>query len=387
MTPDTPLSKTTGPDGPTDTVPEKTTGPAESTRTTATTGPRTPLPKAAARPFRLAFPPLSGTLRPRQLAVTAGLVAAVFAALCWHVSIGEYGIPLADVARALTGSGDAGTLLVVQELRLPRAMTGLLAGIAFGMSGALLQTMTRNPLASPDMIGLTQGAGTAVVAGIVLGWDFGLGTQALGLFGALASALIVYGLAWRRGTTGYRIILVGIGVSWICLSATDYLLARGGRFQAQAALGWLVGNLNGRDWQQAEPLAYALAVLVPAALLIGRLMRTLQLGDDVAKGLGTRVQAVLLTGVGLVAFATAAAGPVAFVALAAPQIAQRLCRTAWPPPLAAGLTGAFVVLASDVLARELIPGTELPVGIITGVLGAPVLLWLLIRVNRAGSGG
>lgn len=225
----------------------------------------------------------------------------------------------------------------------------------------------------------------------MLGWDFGLGTQALGLLGALTSALLVYGLAWRRGTTGYRIILVGIGVSWVCLSATDFLLARGGRFQAQAALGWLVGNLNGRDWQQATPLAYALVVLVPAALLIGRLMRTLQLGDDVAKGLGTRVQAVrltvLLTGVGLVAFATAAAGPVAFVALAAPQIAQRLCRTAWPPPLAAGLTGALVVLASDVLARELIPGTELPVGIVTGVLGAPVLLWLLIRVNRAGSGG
>ncbi|MET9256465.1 iron chelate uptake ABC transporter family permease subunit [Streptomyces sp. NPDC003717] len=344
-----------------------------------------------ARPFRLAFPPVSGFLRPRQLAVTLALAAAVFTALCWAVSVGEFGIPLPDVARALTGSGDPGTVLVVRELRLPRAMAGLLAGLAFGMSGALFQTMTRNPLASPDMIGLTEGAGTAVVAAIVLGWDFGLGTQSLGLIGALASALLVYGLAWRRGTTGYRIILVGIGVSWLCLSATDFLMARGGRFQAQAALGWLVGNLNGRDWQQARPLALALVVLLPAALLTGRLMRTLQLGDDVAKGLGTRVQSVrlvvLLTGVGLVAFATAAAGPVAFVALAAPQIAQRLCRTAWPPTLASGLTGALVVLASDVVARELIPGTELPVGIVTGVLGAPVLLWLLISVNRAGSGG
>ena len=354
---------------------------------------RAPAPRASVggRPFRLAKPPVSGILHPRQLAVTASLAGAVFLALCWDVSVGEYGIPLTDVARALLGSGDAGTLLVVQELRLPRAMVGLLAGIAFGMSGALFQTMTRNPLASPDMIGLTQGAGTAVVAGIVLGWDFGPGTQVLGLLGALTSALLVYGLAWRRGTTGYRIILVGIGVSWICLSTTDFLLARGGRFQAQEALGWLVGNLNGRDWQQAGPLAAALAVLLPAALLIGRLMRTLQLGDDVATGLGTRVQTVrfvvLLTGVGLVAFATAAAGPIAFVALAAPQIAQRLCRTAWPPPLAAGLTGALVVLASDVVAREVIPGTELPVGIVTGVLGAPVLLWLLIRVNRAGSGG
>lgn len=241
------------------------------------------------------------------------------------------------------------------------------------------------------MIGITQGAGAAVVAGIVLGWDGGLSTQALGLIGALTAALLVYVLAWKRGTTGYRIVLVGIGIAWICTSATDYLMARGERFQAQAALGWLVGNLNGRGWDQVGPLAAAMAVLVPTALLLGRLMRTLQLGDDVARGLGTRVQpvrlAVLLAGVGLVAFGTAAAGPVAFVALAAPQIAQRLARTAWPPPVASGLTGALAVLVSDLIARKLISGTELPVGIVTGVLGAPVLLWLLVRANRAGSGG
>jgi iron complex transport system permease protein len=134
-----------------------------------------------------------------------------------------------------------------------------------------------------------------------------------------------------------------------------------------------------------------MAVLVPVALALGRLTRTLQLGDDVAAGLGTPVQrvrlALLLTGVGLVAFATAAAGPIVFAALAAPQIAQRLARTAWPPPVASGLTGALVVLSSDLLARELLPSTELPVGIVTGVLGAPVLLWLLIRADRAGSGG
>ncbi|MFE9249063.1 FecCD family ABC transporter permease [Streptomyces sp. NPDC007088] len=372
---------------PTDALPPTAQAPAAAPPTAPA---RTPRP-GGARPFRLTVPPVSGFVRPRHLVVCAGLCVAVFLTLCWHVSVGEYPIPLPDVAHALLGSGDPGTLLVVRELRLPRAVVGLLAGLALGMSGALFQTMTRNPLASPDMIGLTQGAGTAVVAGIVLGWDFGLGTQALGLLGAFVSALLVYGLAWRRGTTGYRIILVGIGVSWMCLSATDFLVARGGRFQAQAALGWMVGNLNGRDWQQAAPLAASLAVLVPVTLLVGRLMRTLLLGDDVAQGLGTRVQlvrlVVLVTGVGLVAFATAAAGPVAFVALAAPQIAQRLCRTAWPPPLAAGLTGALVVLASDVVARELVPGTELPVGIVTGVLGAPVLLWLLIRVNRAGSGG
>lgn len=167
-----------------------------------------------------------------------------------------------------------------------------------------------------------------VVAGIVLGWDGGLSTQALGLLGALTAGLLVYVLAWKRGTTGYRIVLVGIGIAWICTSITDYLLARGQRFQAQAALGWLVGNLNGRTWEQIGPLAITMAVLVPPAILLGRQIRVLQLGDDVAKGLGTRVHivrvAVLLISVGLVAFGTATAGPVAFVALAAPQVAQRL---------------------------------------------------------------
>jgi iron complex transport system permease protein len=292
---------------------------------------------------------------------------------------------------ALTGTADPGTTLVVQQLRLPRALVGLLAGAAFGLSGAVYQTVTRNPLASPDMIGLIQGAGTAVVAGVTFGWTAGIGVQTLGLLGALATALVVYVLAWRGGTSGYRVILVGIGVSWICTSVTDYLVARTGRFQANAALGWLVGNLNGRSWDQVVPLALALAVLLPATLLLGRLMRTLQLGDDVATGLGTPVQpvrlALLLAGVGLVAFATAAAGPVTFVALAAPQIAQRLAGAAWPPLLASALTGALAVIGADLIARTLIDGTELPVGVVTGVLGAPVLLWLLGRVNRAGSGG
>lgn len=341
--------------------------------------------------FRLTALPVSGVLRPRLLAVSAALALATFLVFCVGISIGDIHIGLADVLRSLVGSGDPGTRLIVQELRLPRALTGLLVGVAFGVSGALFQTMTLNPLASPDMIGITQGAGAAVVAGIVLGWDAGLSTQSLGLVGALVAALLVYALAWKRGTTGYRIVLVGIGVSWICTSATDYLMARGGQFQAQAALGWLVGNLNGRDWGQVRPLAAALVVLLPAALLLGRWMRTLQLGDDVAKGLGTPVQpvrlAVLLTGVGLIAFGTAAAGPVAFVALAAPQITQRLARTAWPPPLASGLTGALAVLGADLIARKLIPDTELPVGVVTGVLGAPVLLWLLVRANRVGSGG
>ncbi|MDX2934412.1 FecCD family ABC transporter permease [Streptomyces ipomoeae] len=354
--------------------------------------PRAPRRRTTGRiVFRLPVPPVSGVVRPRLLAVCLVLAAVTFLAFAVETSVGDIALPLTDVIKALVGSGDPATELIVHELRLPRALAGLLVGVAFGVSGALLQTVTLNPLAGPDMMGITQGAGTAVVAGIVLGWDGGMGTQALGLLGALIAGLLVYVLAWKRGTTGYRIVLVGIGVAWICTSATDYLMARGQRFQAQAALGWLVGNLNGRTWDQIGPLALTMAVLLPAALLLGRQIRTLQLGDDVARGLGTRVQivrvAVLLIAVGLVAFGTATAGPVAFVALAAPQVAQRLSGTAFPPPLAAGLTGAVMVLGSDLVVRKIIPDTELPVGVVTGVLGAPVLLWLLIRANRAGSGG
>ena len=353
--------------------------------------PPAPVSHGGARHFRMSAPPVSGVLRPRLLMTGLLLAVGAFLLFCRGLTLGDYPVSLPEVLRALTGSGDPGTVTVVQDLRLPRALTGLLVGIAFGVSGAVFQTMTRNPLASPDMIGLTEGAGTAVVAGVVLGWTGGLGLQTLGLLGALATALLVYALAWKGGATGYRIILVGIGVSWICTSATDFLVARGSQFQAQAAVGWLVGNLNGRTWDQVTTLAVALAVLLPVTVGMGRWMRTLQLGDDVAAGLGTPVQKVrltlLLTGVGLVAFGTATAGPVAFVALASPQIAQRVAGTASPPLLVSGLTGAFAVLGADLLAREAIPGTELPVGIVTGALGAPVLLWLLIRVNRAGSGG
>ncbi|MFI7126867.1 FecCD family ABC transporter permease [Nonomuraea sp. NPDC050153] len=333
--------------------------------------------------FRLSVPPVSGVLHPRVIVVCLALAAAAFLAFCLGIGLGEVPLGLGEVVQALFGAGDQGTAFVVGELRLPRALTGLLAGVAFGVSGALFQTMTRNPLASPDMIGVTQGAGLAVVAGIVMGVG---GTQVLGFAGAVVVALLTYLLAWRRGASGYRIVLVGVGVSWMCTSATEYLMVTTGDFQAQQALGWLFGNLNAREWSHVAPLALALAVLVPAALLLGRWTRVLQLGDEVAVVLGAPVQAarltLLLTGVALVAFGTAAAGPVAFVALAAPQIAQRLARTAWPPPLASGLAGSFIVLAADVVARLLIPDVELPVGVVTGVLGAPLLLWLLARARR-----
>ncbi|MFI6295023.1 FecCD family ABC transporter permease [Nonomuraea sp. NPDC050790] len=335
---------------------------------------------------RLPAPPVSWQVRIRLVAVCLCLAVLAFLAFCLGVGLGDIPLGLGEVVGALFGQGEQGRLFVVWQLRLPRALVGLMAGAAFGLSGALFQTMTRNPLASPDMIGVTQGAGVAVVAGIVLGVEAGPGAQVLAVAGAVAAAVLTYLLAWRRGVTGYRVVLVGVGLSWVFTSATEYLMVITEAFQAQAALGWLFGNLNGRTWNQVTPLALALAVLGPLTLLLGRTSRALQLGEDVAVVLGTPVQrarlALLATGVGLVAFGTAAAGPVAFVALAAPQIARRLAGTAWPPPLASALTGAFLVLAADLVARRLIPDLELPVGVVTGVLGAPLLLWLLARARR-----
>jgi iron-siderophore transport system permease protein len=341
--------------------------------------------------FRLATPPVSGVVRPRTLLAGLALAVATFAVLCVSLALGDYPVSLPDVLRALAGSDDGGTAFIVRDLRLPRALTGLLVGAAFAVSGAIFQTVTRNPLASPDMIGINAGATTAVVAGIVLGTGAGLGGPALGMLGALATALIIYLLAWRGGATGYRIVLVGIGVSWMCTSATDYLLTRAKLHEAQEAFGWLVGSINGRGWETVVPLAVAVGVLLPVTLLLTRWGHTLALGDDVARGLGTPVHrarlGLILAAVGLVAVATAAAGPVLFVALAAPQVAQRLAGRATPPPVVSALTGAFMVLTSDLLARYLIPDADLPVGVVTGASGAAFLLWLLARTNRAGTGG
>jgi iron complex transport system permease protein len=318
----------------------------------------------------------------RLLVVTVLLATATFLVFCIGIAVGDYPLGLSGVVRALAGHGDRFDLLTVRELRLPRALVGLLVGAAFGMSGAVFQTITRNPLASPDMIGIAAGASTAAVLAICLNVNI----QTFGLVGAFATAALIYLLAWRHGATGYRIVLIGVGVTWLCTSATSYLLSKARLHEAQQALGWLVGSVNNRTWSTVPPLVIIMAAALPVIMLGGRWLRTLQLGDEVATGLGTPVRTARLVllgaGVVLVAFGTSATGPIAFVALAAPQIAQRLAGLPAPPPLASGLTGSLIVLAADLVARRAIPDIELPVGVVTGAFGAPFLLWLLITANR-----
>ena len=330
------------------------------------------------------------TLASRSVAVGLALTAALLALLVWSVGTGEIAIPPGDVVATLLGGGDRSTGFVIETLRLPRALTGALIGIALGAAGAIFQSITRNPLGSPDIVGFVQGASAAAVLEIVV---FGGGTYAIAagaVAGGLVTALVVYGLSARGGVQGYRLVLVGIGVSAILIAVTDYLLTRSTLEQAQAAQVWLTGSLNGRGWEHVRPIALALVLLLPATALLIRPLRMLELGDDSARALGVAVErsrlALVLIAVGLTAVATAAAGPIVFVALAAPQIARRLTRASGPGVACAALMGGVLLLGADCASRWLFGDAVLPVGVMTGVCGGVYLTWLLTREWKRGGG-
>ncbi len=336
----------------------------------------------------------SGVWRPRSVGVLAIGAAVLVLAVAVNIGRGEFPISIGEVLAVLAGGGEASQQFIVLELRLPRSLTGALVGAALGVSGAILQAIARNPLASPDIIGITAGAGAAAVTVIVLGGSFGaigglaaaVGLPIAALLGGLVTAGLIYGLAWRKGIQGFRLVLVGIGINAILYATINWLLVVAQVYEASRAQVWLNGSLNARGWEHVVPVAIALGVLVPAALVLAHQLGGLQFGDDTAQGLGIRVNgartALLLVAVGLAAVATASAGPIAFVALVAPQIAQRLVGVARPPLAASLVLGAALTVTADLIARTAFGGTELPVGIVTAVLGAPYLLYLLARQGR-----
>lgn len=330
-----------------------------------------------------------GATRARLVSLVLFLV--LVAAFALSLAVGDFTVPLGDLPGILfgasTGNSTGAGAYVVTELRLPRAVAGVLVGVAFGLGGALFQRLLRNPLASPDVIGVTQGASAAAVICLELFGVSGAVLSAAALGGALITGAVIYVLARRGGVNGYRLVLIGVGVGAVLTSIVSYLMTWSDVTLAQQALVWLTGNLNGASWDKALPVAIALAVLVPAALALSRSLTGLQLGDETAAGLGLRVERVrlllLLVAAALTAFATAAAGPVAFVAFVANPIATRLVGGARAGLVAPALTGALVTLIGDFAAQHLL-GAQLPVGVVTGAVGAPYLLWLLATANRAG---
>ena len=327
----------------------------------------------------------------RVTSVTAVLAGVCFAIFCVSLSVGDFDIPLPDVVATLFGGGDQASSFIINELRLPRALTAVLAGAAFGLSGAIFQTLVRNPLASPDIIGITQGASAAAVI-CILGLGLSGYSVAVGAFvGALATAMAIYLLAWRDGISGYRFVLIGIAMAAILMSVISYMMTRAEVYDAQQALVWITGSLNAKTWATVQIVAWASLVLMPLALLLGKGLHALQMGDDAAKSLGHRIErsrlSLIVTAVALAAVATAAAGPVVFVAFVAGPIARRLVGNNGLALVPAALVGAIVMLASDFAAQHAIPDTQFPVGVVTGIVGAPYLLWLLVTTNRVGRGG
>lgn len=331
------------------------------------------------------------TRRRRAIGVTTALAGLTTVLFVLTMMIGETRLgPLEVVASVLGFSDSPSTDFVVRTLRLPTAVTAAAVGAALGISGLCFQKLLSNPLASPDFVGITSGASFFAVTAIILLGLSGFAVSVAALAGALLTASLIYLLAWRDGITGYRFVLIGIGVSQLFISLVGWVIVQAELFDAREAMTWLVGSAGRAGSTELPVLLGALAVLVPVVLLLSRPLGVLELGDDAARGLGVGVETsrrlVLLVAVVLVALATAVAGPMAFVALIAGPIAVRLLRGTGSGLPAAALVGACVVLAADLVARQLLP-VSLPTGVVTGAVGAPYLIWLLIHVNSEGRGG
>ncbi|MDG4825416.1 iron chelate uptake ABC transporter family permease subunit [Asanoa sp. WMMD1127] len=331
--------------------------------------------------------PWSVRLRPRSVAVTLALLVAALGLALVNLSTGDFPVPFGEVLRSLFGSAGDGTAYVVRELRLPRVLVAMLVGAALGISGAVFQSLTRNPLGSPDFIGLTVGAATGALVVMLLLGGSGLSVAAGALVGCLVTFGVIYLLAFRRGAAPVRLVLMGIGVSTMLAAFDTLLIVRSRLEEAIAAQRWLIGSVTTSTTAEVALIAGALAVLVPPLVRYGRELDMLSLGDETALAHGIRAERSRLVlsviSVALAAMATAVAGPIAFVALAAPQLASRLTRAPGAGIGAAAAMGAFLMTASDWIGRRVLP-LDLPVGVVTAALGGLYLTWLLAGEWRRG---
>ncbi|WP_370517483.1 FecCD family ABC transporter permease [Pseudactinotalea sp. HY160] len=352
------------------------TDPTEDTGHTARTERTEPTARAA----------LAAALRRRRtrcVLVCTALGLAAVALVLVGLATGPYPLSPGELARILAGGPEAtgGGSFVFWRLRAPTVALGVLAGAAFALSGALFQTLVRNPLASPDILGISGGASVAAVFGLLVLGVSGIGLSLLALAGGFGVALAIYALAWRGGVGAYRFVLVGVGFAFAGQAVLGYLISRGDVREVSRALAWTVGGIGGARWDSIAVLAVALAILLPALALTRPALQALQLGDPQAGGLGVRVErtrlGILALGVTLAALTTAVTGPIAFVAFIGPPIARSLVRDGGPALVAAALTGVCVVLGADAALGAFLPDSPVPVGIVTGAIGAPYLLWLL----------
>ncbi|MDK4337304.1 FecCD family ABC transporter permease [Corynebacterium accolens] len=343
-------------------------------------------------PFRAG--PISFLWRPRVVLVCVIAAALIVFLGALSIGLGDYPISVPRVLEVIfQGEGSRVERLVVLEWRMPRVATAIAVGCALGLSGALTQTVTRNALASPDILGITTGASAMAVTVIVLGsgggfagWLAGIGIPLAALLGAILSATVIWALAWRRQADSYRLVLVGIIITALLSSYINFLMVRAELRDASQAQFWLTGSLARSEWSTTIPIAVLVIVCAPLLAWIAYQTLATTLGPDLARALGQRVNAVqvamLALAVALAAVAVSAAGPIGFIAFVAPQVALRLCGVPSPPLAASALTGAVLLLGADIVTQAVLP-VELPVGIVTSALGGIFLIYLLVQRTRS----
>ncbi|PVC68350.1 iron ABC transporter permease [Streptomyces sp. CS081A] len=352
---------------------------------------RPPRPDTPTTPAVVAHLRSDRRARNRRAAVTATvLTVALLALTTASVLLGGIGrLDPADALPAAFGLRDGLADYMIFQLRMPRALSALLSGALFGLAGSLYQRLIRNPLATPDIVGISAGAGAGAATALLYApAAFTLGVPVAAVIGSFVLVAAVQALSWRGGVDTYRLVLVGIGLSAVCTAYTNYLFTVADQQTIAIAMRWTVGSTNAADWDGVTTLAVGFGTCALAALFLARPLATLNLGDDFASGLGTRVTAsrvgVLLLGAAAAALATSVVGPIGFVSLISGPIAVRLVGTE-RSTLLAPLVGAVVVIGADVLAQHAPLISPVPTGVLTALLGAPYFVWLILRRRQGAS--
>lgn len=326
--------------------------------------------------------------RKRRFVLTTSILVAITVALCGTMlMLGNTIYPVKDVLAVLLGEEVKGATFAVGTIRLPRMLAGLFTGFAFGIGGYVFQTMLRNPLANPNVIGVTAGSSAAAVFCIIVLHASTTVISIASIVGGLATTLFIYFLAKGASFSIGRLILIGIGIQAMLNAFISYLMLIGKTHDIPTALRWLSGSLNGAKLETLYPLIIAVILFTPLLILLSKRLEMLELGEEMATSLGvdtnkTRVL-LIICAVLLIALATAVTGPIAFVAFLAGPIAKRLVGSNFSALIPAGLVGVILVLAADLIGQFAFT-TRYPVGVVTGIIGAPYLIYLLIRINRKG---
>jgi iron complex transport system permease protein len=321
----------------------------------------------------------------RALGYAAVAFLALVVLVIWSSTLGSYDLSFTDVVRAAFGGGSEDTEMVVRTLRLPRIFVAVLVGAALAVSGTIFQGLARNPLVSPDIIGINSGASLAAIAVMILGIG-GVGFVPVAAFlGAVVTAAAIYALSWKNGVNMNRLILVGIGVGSILSAGTTYMTVKYPLEITRPAIVWSMGSIYASKWRDVAVLGIALALLIPVAIILMEQMRMLQFGDTVTKSLGVPLERtrllLIVIGCAFAAVAVAIAGPVGFVALIVPHMARMLLGLPTGSVLVfTALLGSIMLLVSDIVGQHALP-VVLPVGVVTGAVGAPYFLYLLYRSN------